>query len=117
MNVKDIARVAHEVNRAYCEATGDDSQTSWDEAPDWQKKSAINGVRFHLVNPDVTPEQIHENWREVKRQDGWIYGPEKDEEKKTHPYMVAYSQLPQEQRVKDYLFSAVVKSMAPLLPE
>lgn len=29
-----IAQVCHEVNRAYCQALGDDSQPAWDDAPD-----------------------------------------------------------------------------------
>mgnify|MGYP001560010111 CR=1 FL=1 len=33
MNVEDIARVCHEVNRSYCLARGDDSQMPWDKAP------------------------------------------------------------------------------------
>ena len=38
MNNEDIARVAHQVNKAYCEALGDTSQPDWENAPDWQKK-------------------------------------------------------------------------------
>jgi len=102
-----IARICHEVNRAYCKSIGDDSQVSWDEAPQWQRDSAINGVMFHLEN-DVTPEQAHENWMREKEADGWVYGEVKDIEKKEHPCMVPYDQLPAEQRTKDYLFKAVV---------
>ena len=50
-----IAKVCHEANRAYCEALGDYSQTTWEKAPDWQKESAINGVQFHLDNPGASP--------------------------------------------------------------
>jgi hypothetical protein len=49
MNDIDIARVCHEVNRAYCTSLGDESQLPWDSAPQWQKDSAINGVRFITV--------------------------------------------------------------------
>lgn len=48
MNTEQIARIAHETNRAYCESIGDNSQPPWQDAPDWQKLSAINGVKFHL---------------------------------------------------------------------
>ena len=44
---EQIARVAHEANRAYCLSLGDPSQLPWEEAPDWAKESAIDGVRFH----------------------------------------------------------------------
>ena len=48
MKTEDIARICHEANAAYCLSLGDTSQTDWDNAPDWQKKSAINGVKFHM---------------------------------------------------------------------
>lgn len=34
------AQAVHEANRAYCKACADESQVSWDEAPDWQKKAS-----------------------------------------------------------------------------
>lgn len=42
MNIEQTAKTAHEVNRAYCLSIGDISQPSWEDAPDWQKKSAVN---------------------------------------------------------------------------
>src|SRR5690606_16998081 len=85
LSAAQIARVAHEVNRAYCQSIGDFTQPRWEDAPEWQTNSAIQGVAFHLRNPGVTPEQSHENWMEQKRAEGWTYGPEKDPEKKEHP--------------------------------
>jgi len=99
-----------EFNKAYCESIGDFSIVSWDEAPEWQKKSAIDGVEFHLNNPDATPENSHENWLKQKEADGWKYGPVKNPETKEHPCYLPYNELPAEQRSKDYLFRAVVHS-------
>jgi hypothetical protein len=109
-----IARVAHEINRAYCASLGDTSQPAWADAPEWQKDSAINGVRMHLANPDAGPDDSHKSWMTEKLQAGWKFGPVKDPEKKEHPCMVPYEELPQEQRAKDYLFRAVVHSMRDL---
>ena len=109
--VENVARIAHEVNKAYCESIGDFSQPSWKDAPEWQKKSAIDGVIFHQKNPNVPPEMSHENWLKVKKEDGWIWGPVKDPEAKEHPCMVPYENLPQEQKTKDYLFKGVVKTL------
>ena len=108
--IENIARLCHEVNRAYCKGIGDNSQISWNDAPKWQKDSAINGVNFHLENK-VTPEQSHQNWLKVKADEGWVYGEVKNPEKKEHPCMVPYEDLPQEQKVKDYLLKAVVETM------
>ena len=44
--VTAIARVCHEANWAYCESQGDHSQAPWDEAPEWQRQSAVNGVLY-----------------------------------------------------------------------
>jgi len=105
---EEIARVCHTVNKAYCEILGDYSQPDWESAPDWQKESAINGVRFHLENEGTTPECSHKNWLKQKESEGWTYGEVKDPEKKQHPCMKPYLELPLEQRYKDYLFTAIV---------
>lgn len=105
------ARVCHEVNRAYCEAIGDLSQKPWDEAEQWQRDSAIKGVKFALANPHATPADQHESWMADKIADGWMYGEKKDADAKTHPALLPYDQLPQEQRIKDYLFRAVVRTL------
>ena len=112
LNIESIARIAHEVNRAYCEALGDESQLPWDEAPQWQRDSAIDGVQFHLDNPTVGPEGSHARWYQYKAAEGWTYGPVKDPEKKQHPCMVPFAELPVEQRAKDYLFRAVVRALS-----
>lgn len=106
--IRAIAMIAHEVNRAYCEAIGDNSQPWWFEAPQWQKESAIDGVVAHIRNPSMTPEQSHEGWMRHKLADGWKWGPVKDPTKKEHPCIMPYEQLPLAQRVKDHLFKAVV---------
>ena len=110
MTREDIARVAHEVNRAYCEALGDNSQNSWENAPEWQKQSSLLGVDLHLNN-ETDPEASHKSWLTTKREDGWKYGPVKNPDKKEHPCMVPFSALPKEQQTKDYIFRGVVRAL------
>jgi len=117
MKIESIARIAHEVNRAYCVSIGDSSQQSWDNSPEWQRESAINGVKFHIKNPDATPEDSHISWLEEKIKDGWVYGEVKDADAKTHPCIKTYNSLPQEQRSKDYLFSCTVRELNALTIE
>ncbi|PTW53552.1 RyR domain-containing protein [Breoghania corrubedonensis] len=108
----EVARVAHEVNRAYCAALGDDSQVGWAAAPEWQRSSAIAGVAYHRRNPTAAPSASHESWMAQKLADGWTYGEVKDPGAKTHPCLVRFADLPVEQRTKDYLFSAVVRALS-----
>jgi len=110
MNVRHIAKVCHEANRAYCQSLGDNSQPPWDEAPEWQKTSAINGV-LHAQNPLAKPEDSHNAWLKEKEEAGWKYGPVKDPAKKEHPCFVPYSELPPEQQKKDSLFLAVARAL------
>jgi RyR domain len=112
MNIEQIARIAHETNRAYCASIGDVSQPAWDDAPQWQRDSALNGVQFHLAahakGETPAPSASHESWLAEKTAAGWTYGPVKDADAKQHPCVVPYDELPVEQRLKDYLFGSVV---------
>jgi len=106
-----IAEVCHEANRAYCRTLGDLSQPAWVDAPEWQRNSAINGVNFHLDNPNAGPSASHENWLREKIADGWKWGPIKDPERKEHPCCIPYDQLPEAQKRKDALFIAIVHAL------
>jgi hypothetical protein len=105
-----LAAIAHESNRAFCRMIGDDTQVSWDRAPEWQKDTAVNGIALALGG--ANPEQLHESWLVEKAKMGTVYGPVKDmdADPPLHPCMVPYDQLPAEQRRKDHLYSAVVRA-------
>ena len=111
MKYEDIARVCHEANRAYCLSLGDTTQKPWDEAPEWQKKSAINGVEFHINNPQAGVAASHRNWMKEKLDNGWKWGPEKDESKKEHPCLTPFHRLPAAQQMKDFLFHNIVHTL------
>lgn len=106
--VQRAAELAHEANRAYCRVLGDMSQLPWDEAPQWQKDSACAGVLE--VYCGRGPEDLHKSWMSSKIKDGWVYGSVKDPVAKTHPCLVPYEELPEAQRLKDYIFLGAVVS-------
>jgi hypothetical protein len=106
-----IAKVCHQANKAWCESQGDLSQPDWADAPEWQVQSAINGVKFRLENPDAGPDAMHNSWSAEKVSQGWVYGEVKDAEKKTHPCLVPFDQLPLFQQKKDKLFSVIVDAL------
>lgn len=45
-------------------------------------------------------ENVHENWAKSRMDQGWILGPERSDEKKTHPCLIPYDELPEVE--KDY---------------
>lgn len=106
-----IAYVCHQANKAWCLSEGDDSQKDWPYAEQWQKDSAFNGVQFRIDNPLAPPSAMHDNWSDEKVADGWVYGEVKDVDKKTHPCLVPFDQLPLNQQKKDKLFSAIVDAL------
>jgi len=112
MTNDDIARVCHEANRGYCDAIGDQSQKHWSDAEQWQRDSAIRGVKFARENPTAPASAQHDAWLADKLKDGWKYGKVKDAAKKEHPCCVPYDDLPVEQRLKDTLFKAVVAALS-----
>ena len=116
MTISNIASICHEANRAYCATIGDSSQVPWDEAPEWQRESAINGVAFHIENPTAGPSGSHENWLKEKLADGWVYGEVKDVDAKTHPCCVPYDQLPPAQQAKDFIFVGIVHALKQFVP-
>jgi hypothetical protein len=110
MTTEQIAKVCHEANRAYCETLGDLSQPRWEDAPEWQRTSAIKGVEA-ARNPLAKPSDSHDSWLAEKRSTGWKYGPVKDPAKKEHPCFVPYEELPIDQKAKDALFLAVARAL------
>ena len=109
--IYQIAETCHEANKVWCKANGDNSQEHWQDADYWQKISAVDGVKFRLENPNAKEDAQHNAWMEDKIKDGWVYGDVKDAEKKTHPCIVPFDQLPLFQQKKDKLFCAIVDAL------
>jgi RyR domain len=64
-----------------------------------------------LCNADElpTPEAAHDSWWRAYEEMGWMYGPVRDVEKKTHPDMVPFGELEQREQDKDAVFLALVE--------
>ncbi|MBR5272809.1 MAG: Ryanodine receptor Ryr [Clostridia bacterium] len=64
----------------------------------------LSGVELPQELLDLTEkiaENVHENWSAGRIKDGWVYGEERDDEKKTTPCLVPYSQLTEEEKEFD----------------
>lgn len=54
-----------------------------------------------------SPAELHADWVRAYEAMGWVYGPERSVERKTHPDMVPYDDLGQLERDKDAVFVAL----------
>jgi hypothetical protein len=46
-------------------------------------------------------ENTHENWAQERISQGWRHGPRRDDDKKLHPCLIPYADLPDSERVYD----------------
>lgn len=50
-------------------------------------------------------KNVHEVWSQNRLNEGWIYGPERDDVRKTHPCLVPYEELPDSEKEYDRVTS------------
>ena len=46
-------------------------------------------------------ENAHDVWARQRMEQGWTYGPERDDLRKKHPCLIPYQQLPESEKVYD----------------
>lgn len=46
-------------------------------------------------------KNVHEVWAETRIKQGWMYGEQRNDELKTHPCLVPYEELPEEEKEYD----------------
>lgn len=49
---------------------------------------------------DRLAKNVHEVWAKKRMEQGWVYGPERNDAEKKHPCLIPYEQLSEEE--KDY---------------
>jgi hypothetical protein len=111
-----IARMAHQMNCSLVYVASpfvprETEPSDWDTAPAWQRETVIEGVQAILDGRVTGAGDSHRAWSEKKVSDGWIHGPVKDPEAKTHPCLVPFEDLPPYQQLKDHIFFQTVKHM------
>jgi len=57
--------------------------------------SALTGLTERLA------ENAHDLWAAKRREQGWTYGPERNDELKKHPCLVSYDELPESEKEYD----------------
>ena len=46
-------------------------------------------------------KNVHEVWAETRIRQGWTYGEQRNDELKTHPYLIPYEELPESEKEYD----------------
>ena len=46
-------------------------------------------------------ENVHDVWARTRMEQGWTYGPTRDDVARKHPCLVPYGELPEEEKVYD----------------
>jgi DNA-binding transcriptional MerR regulator len=114
LDATDIAQVIYAANREIQIIFGDPQPSpDWYDAPEYQRRESTASVIEALADSGRTPEQNHQGWMDRLHADGWTSGETKDPAGKTHPCLVPWDQLPEDQKLKDRLFIAIVRALAP----
>ncbi len=112
MKNEQIARLTYEADRAIRARMG---QT----LPEWGKheaslkgewRSKVASLRCKDVRAIITPRVRHETWVKDMFEAGWVQGQKIDHDKKTHPAICPYDNLPEEVHLLDDVFVALVET-------
>jgi hypothetical protein len=81
----------------------------------WEKRDeAFRNQFVHVVEKYLkaeklpTPKEAHESWMREYVKMGWKYGKVRNPALKTHPDLVPYDELPQDEKDKDSIFLVLV---------
>lgn len=50
---------------------------------------------------EALAENVHDTWAKGRMNDGWTYGPVRDDARKHHPCLVPYNELPESEKEYD----------------
>ena len=50
---------------------------------------------------ELLARNTHDNWDQKRLEEGWKYGPERNEQKREHPCLVPYEKLPESEKNYD----------------
>lgn len=110
----EIAKVAYDANRRLDILHGNVCP-EWDDCAEIDRRMFVTTVEIHMDHLDWNAEQIHEHWVRTRTEAGWVYGPERSFEHKTHPSLIPFHHLTPLEKAKDQLFTNVVAALLPLV--
>lgn len=108
----EIGQISHAANRELQLILNNPNNPvapPWVECSEETRQSVVAGVKAALSG--MGPEELHDLWCKTRYDQGWRYGPVKDESLKTHPCLISYGDLPAEEKLKDSLFYYIVGAL------
>lgn len=105
---KLAAIVAHELN--------DQLRAHFGQGPGLKQAESTSGKFIEEAIKDgeypLNPEASWKRWKEARKAQGWTFDPTYDKEKKKHPNLVEnYHSLPEDERIKDYVYWAAINAI------
>jgi class 3 adenylate cyclase len=70
-------------------------------SPDPLHTAHIRLPRELMELREILAENVHDMWAGQRIVEGWVYGPERDDQSRTHPCLVRYDQLPESEKEYD----------------
>ncbi len=107
MNHVSLARICYDAIRAYGKTIGQ-PYLRWPDASSHVRESFSGAVAYLLEAPSADLADLHGHWLAARIQDGWQYGPQRDEVLRLHPGMVPWSDVPERERLKFELLFRIV---------
>lgn len=109
----DERRVMFIYEAARLQAAAVDAPVIPEPWPERDEKFRVQMTKYvaGLCEADAlpTPEEAHDSWWRAYEAMGWVYGPVRDTEAKTHPDMVPFGDLDYYEQIKDAVFLALVE--------
>jgi hypothetical protein len=50
---------------------------------------------------ETIAERVHDTWAALRFDGGWTFGPQRDDHKKQHPSLIAFAELPEDEKEID----------------
>lgn len=73
--------------------------TSYNDAPSETDNYGLPKELLPLA--EMMAENVHDVWMKTRLEQGWTYGPERNDAEKKHPCLVPYDELPEEEKIYD----------------
>lgn len=103
-----IAKIVYAAVAEYSRSLGH-FHSNWDELSESLKESFVDGIAFVKANPHAADYEAHNRWYSNKIENGWKFGIVKDVEKKEHPCLVDFHELPETMKYKDRFLLTITR--------